>query len=292
MLKMKIAMNGALCAADTAVISVYDHGFLYGMGLFETFRTYGGQPFLLEEHLQRLAEGCRELSIAYEPDIGRIETLVTQLLSVNGMEDAYFRLSVSAGVDVLGLPGEEYGKPAEIIYIKSLPVPATGNGGKALQLLATRRNTPEGETRLKSFHYMNAINGKRELDRYPWAQGAEGLFLDDCGFVAEGIVSNVFFVQEGVLRTPALDTCILPGITRDWVIQAASAQGIPVEEGFYPWEALLEAEEIFLTNSVAEIVPVNRLFDNDGNVQTVADGKIGAVTEKLKELYREATQPD
>jgi 4-amino-4-deoxychorismate lyase len=291
---MQIAMNGVLCASETAVISVYDHGFLYGIGLFETFRTYGGRPFLLKEHLARLAGGCSELAIVYEPDEERINHMVGQLLEANGLEDGYFRLSVSAGTDILGLPGGSYEEPNEILYVKPLPVPsaAQGSEGRPLQLLDTRRNTPEGELRLKSFHYMNSILGKRELARYPWATGAEGLFLDDCGFISEGTVSNIFFVSEGVLRTPALETCILPGITRDWILATAQAAGITVEEGFYPWEALLEADEIFLTGSIQGLTPVTRLYDPDGGSLIVGGASVGAVTARLSELYALAVQQE
>ncbi|MNI74455.1 Branched-chain-amino-acid aminotransferase [compost metagenome] len=156
----------------------------------------------------------------------------------------------------------------------------------------TRRNTPEGELRLKSFHYMNSILGKRELSRYPWAAGAEGLFLDDCGFVSEGTVNNIFFVQEGVIHTPALETCILPGITRDWVIRTALTAGIPVEEGFYPWEALLEADEIFLTGSIQELTPVTRLYDTDGQSHSVGNASAGDITRRLSALYALAVRQE
>lgn len=283
---MQIAMNGAVCAGDSAVISVYDHGFLYGMGVFETFRTYNGQPFLLKEHLERLALGCQELSIVYKPEQARVEALIRKLLEANGLEDAYFRLSISAGADILGLPGERYAQPAEILYVKPLPALNTSWAeGRALQLLNTRRSTPEGELRLKSFHYMNSILGKRELARYPWSAGAEGLFLDDCGFVSEGTVSNIFFLQQGVLYTPAPETCILQGITREWVMGAASSAGMEVEEGFYSWEMLLEADEIFLTNSIQEVIPVTRLYDPDGGSKVVGAGAAGEATRRLAELY-------
>lgn len=287
---MQMAINGALCASDEAVVSVYDHGFLYGLGLFETFRTYEGQPFLLSEHLFRLSEGCRELGILYTPDESSIRKLVSRLLEANGLKDAYFRLSVSAGAEELGLPSGDYGRPTELLYVKPLPPRSVElyEKGKALQMLEIRRNTPEGEIRLKSFHYMNSILGRRELARYPWSQGAEGLFLDDCGFVAEGIVSNVFFVQDGTLFTPALETGILPGITRDWVIGTALEAGMPVEEGFWTWEALQEADEVFLTNSIQEVVPVTELFDTDGNKVIYGNAVAGPVTRRFMKLYAEA----
>lgn len=290
---MNIAVNGALCASDKAVISVYDHGFLYGMGVFETFRTYGGRPFLLPEHLERLAAGARELGIPYKPDLVRLTALVKDLLQANTLADAYFRLSVSAGEEPLGLPGDSYSRPAEILYVKPLPPernPAEWAAGRPLQLLETRRNTPEGERRLKSFHYMNSIFGKRELARYPWATGAEGVFLDDCGFISEGTVSNLFFIQGGTLYTPAAETNILEGITRDWVLRHAAEAGLEVEEGFYTWEMLLEADEIFLTNSVQELMPVTSLYDPEGNGLVISGGTAGERTAQLAALYRLAAE--
>ncbi|MDF2936553.1 MAG: 4-amino-4-deoxychorismate lyase [Paenibacillaceae bacterium] len=291
---MIIAMNGALCASDKAVISVYDHGFLYGMGVFETFRTYNGHPFLLAAHLERLAAAARELGIPYETDEARLAALVQELLQANGLEDAYFRLSVSAGEEPLGLPGDTYSRPAEILYVKPLPPErdaAVWAAGRPLQLLETRRNTPEGERRLKSFHYMNSIFGKRELSRYSWAQGAEGLFLDDCGFVSEGTVSNLFFIQGDTLYTPAAETCILEGITREWVLRHASEAGMEVEdEGFYTWEMLLEADEIFLTNSIQEIMPVTSLYDPEGNGLVIGGGAAGDRTRQLALHYRQAAE--
>lgn len=290
---MIIAMNGALCASDKAVISVYDHGFLYGMGVFETFRTYGGRPFLLPEHLERLTAGALELGIPYEPDPVRLAELVTELLQANNLADAYFRLSVSAGEEPLGLPGDTYSRPAEILYVKPLPLEkdaALWAAGRPLQLLETRRNTPEGERRLKSFHYMNSIFGKRELARYPWAQGAEGVFLDDCGFISEGTVSNLFFIQGDTLYTPAAETCILEGITRDWVLRHAAEAGLEVEEGFYTWEMLLEADEIFLTNSIQELMPVTSLYDPEGNGLIISGGTAGERTLELAARYHRAAE--
>lgn len=288
---MNIAVNGTLCEESEAVVSVYDHGFLYGIGLFETFRTYDGVPFLLKEHLRRLADGCGQLAIGYEPDEAALRALIGRLLAANGLADAYFRLTVSAGVDVLGLPAEPYRQPTEIVYVKSLPSPLPADAGKPLQLLALRRNSPEGDVRLKSLHYMNNILGKRELQRYPWAHGAEGLYLNEAGFVAEGIVSNVFFVSDGVVRTPSVDTGILPGVTRAHVLGLAGRLGYRVEEGHYRFEELAAAEELFLTNSIQEIVPVHALFEPDGTQRAIGRGRVrgggtGPVTRRLMDAYR------
>ncbi|MDF2714766.1 MAG: 4-amino-4-deoxychorismate lyase [Paenibacillus sp.] len=287
---MKIAVNGQICEDQEAVISVYDHGFLYGIGLFETFRTYGGRPFLLEPHLGRLSRSCMELGIRYAPEAAETESLIARLLSANGLKDAYVRFSVSAGVDLLGLPSTDYEKPNVIVYVKPLPPrdDRTYAEGKPIQLLELRRNSPEGSIRYKSFHYMNNILAKREMRRYEWAAGAEGIFLDAYGHVAEGIVSNLFWIKGGVVYTPAISTGILPGITREYVIGLAKRSGFDVREGRYEWSAVMEADEAFMTNSIQEIVPVNRGYELTGEARIIGGGLPGAVTNSLIKAYGEA----
>ncbi|TVY06774.1 aminotransferase class IV [Paenibacillus cremeus] len=289
---MKIVLNGNVINEEQAVVSVYDHGFLYGMGLFETFRTYGGSPFLLYRHLHRLAEGCRELDIAFEPKPAKLKVEVAKLLDANGLADAdaYFRYTVTAGVDILGLPSDSYKQPTEVLYVKPLPAahPSLYKEGKALQKLAIRRNSPEGALRHKSLHYMNNILAKKEMNRYPWAAGAEGLFLDAQGFLCEGIVSNVFFIKDGALHTPAKETGLLPGITRQLVMELADNLSIPFSEGWYRWEDLQQADEVFITNSIQELVPVSALFDEKGEAHPVESRGIGPMTQRLLTAYRQA----
>lgn len=284
---MIISINGTLTEEIQAVVSVYDHGFLYGIGLFETFRTYDRKPFLLAAHIERLTEGCRELGIIYEPNLTQLTARIEQLLQVNNLNDAYIRYSLSAGVEALGLPSENYAQPAEIIYIKPLPPrdERTYLQGKALQLLKLPRNTPEGLYRFKSFHYMNNILAKRELAQYAWATGAEGLMLSEDGYVAEGIVSNLFFVKKDTLYTPSLDTGILPGITRAHVIELAKQLQLHTQDGLYRWEDLVDADEVFLVNSIQEIVPVTTLYTPSGQAHTVGGGSRGPITSQLMQRY-------
>ncbi|MCY9662781.1 aminodeoxychorismate lyase [Paenibacillus chondroitinus] len=286
---MIISINGKLMDEQQAVVSVYDHGFLYGLGLFETFRTYNKVPFLLAEHMNRLAEGCKELGIEYEPDLERVQKLIDELLAANELQDAYIRFSVSAGVEALGLPSGDYGQPTEIVYIKALP-PRDAKiyeEGKSLQLLKLPRNTPEGLYRFKSFHYMNNILAKRELSQYPWATGAEGLMMSEEGYVAEGIVSNIFFIKDGTCYTPSLDTGILAGITRAHVLRIAQRGQIPAQDGLYRWEDLTEADEVFLVNSIQEIVPVTTLYTPSGQKISVGTGTTGPITRELIRTYNE-----
>ncbi|WP_138756003.1 aminodeoxychorismate lyase [Paenibacillus sinopodophylli] len=288
---MKVGLNGSVLEASEAVISVYDHGFLYGMGLFETFRTYGGVPYLLDRHLDRLHAGCEQLGIRYQTDPEQLIALLEELLKANELEDAYIRMTVSAGESELGLPTGDYERPNVLILVKALPPAndAVHMHGRELRLMHTRRNTPEGDVRYKSLHYMNNIIAKRELLSSKASVGAEGLMLSHEGWLAEGIVSNLFFVKNNVIYTPAISTGILPGITRGRVLELASSAGLSAEEGLYSREQLQQADEIWLTNSIQELVPVTRLTDTMGQTHVVGSGEAGAITRQLLSMYRQST---
>lgn len=287
---MKILVNGKVCNEKEAVVSVYDHGFLYGMGLFETFRTYRGQCFLLEEHLVRLSQSCEVLGIKWKADTKQVEKQINELLQINRLENAYFRFTVSSGTSALGLPTDVYQDANTIIYIKELPLIDEDlyRSGKPLQRLQIKRSTPEGAVRFKSFHYMNNILAKRELQNYSWAQDAEGLFLNEHNYLAEGIVSNLFFIRDDKLYTPAVSTGILAGITRAHVLELSVKCGLDVEEGFYNYEELLRADEVFITNSIQEIVPINKNFNEHGQMWMVGDGQAGKHTKQLLCEYRKS----
>ncbi|MCQ6563696.1 aminotransferase class IV [Paenibacillus mendelii] len=286
-----VGWNGLIKRAEETVISVYDHGFLYGMGLFETFRTYGGKPWLLERHLERLRAGCLELGIGYQADADAIHEWLARLMEANGLREAYVRLTVTAGEAGLGLPQEDYAEPNVVLLIKALPEPSERlyREGKELVLLKTCRNTPEGNTRFKSLHYMNNIMAKRELLGSGAAPGAEGLMLTREGWLAEGIVSNLFFVRNGIVCTPSLETGILPGITRQYVMELARSADLtmPVIEDFYGWEDLIQAEEAWVTNSIQELVPVTSLRSVNGQTIMVGNGTAGPVTLRLLAAYRD-----
>lgn len=286
-----IGMNHGVVDAKEAVVSVMDHGFLYGMGLFETFRTYNGVPFLLDRHLQRMAEGCQALGIPLRQDPESLIEWIRVVMNKNGLQEAYIRYTVTAGADILGLPAGEYKHPNQMLYMKELPAQPVNlyTEGKPLQLLSHRRNTPEGALRFKSLHYMNNILAKRELAGYHSASaGSEGLMLTADNCLAEGIVSNLFFISNKVLYTPSLETGILPGITREMVMELAQNAGYKVKEGLYRWEQLRAADEIFLTNSVQELVPVTSLYE-DNERFIVGKGSCGPMTEELLHLYRDRT---
>jgi len=287
---MKIYMNGQMMNAEEAMVSVYDHGFLYGLGLFETFRTYGGQGFLLERHMKRLETASLFLGIKLPITLEQLQPIVQSLLEANELADGYVRVTVSAGTGELGLPTQDYYEPTLIVMVKPIGDPTfeQWSKGKALQLLQTVRNTPEGPYRFKSLHYMNNIIAKRELLALGEATivGAEGLMLSKNGYIAEGIVSNLFFVKDETIYTPHLDTGILPGITREFVIELARQHGLTVVEGFYTFAQLWEASEIWMTNSIQELIPITTLLDTEGQRRSVSEGAAGNYCQQLSAAYR------
>lgn len=248
---MYIYVNGQVIHEQEAKISPLDHGFLYGMGLFETFRTYNGHPFLIDDHFARLAEGAQEMGITlpeyHQADVLRV---IRKLLDANGLDDAYFRWNVSAGVEGVGLTVAPYDSPETMVFVKQLP-PTPKE--KEARLLHTVRNTPEGAVRRKSHHYLNNILGKRELGDNP---GVEGIFLDQSNFLSEGIVSNLFWVKDDTLYTPSLATGCLPGITRAFVMKAAQAEGFTVIEGEFTADEPLGADTVFVCNAIQELVRI------------------------------------
>jgi 4-amino-4-deoxychorismate lyase len=285
---MKLWWNGRMAYESEAVIPITDHGFLYGMGLFETFRTYGGKPFGLKLHIERMQEGCRELRVHYAPEERQVREAVQALLEANGLEEAYIRWSVSAGAAPLGLPGPG-GYSAPNVFLLAKPLPKGTSAPKELHLLSLPRSTPEGPLRRKSFHYMNNILGKWELAQRTATAAAEGVFVDSAGDVVEGIVSNVFLVKDGVLFTPSLDTGCLPGVTRGIVLELAERLGTECREGRYAWDILKEADELFVTNSVQELTPVRQLFDAGGAPQQQWADVPGPLTRALTTAYRALT---
>ncbi|MFD3448331.1 aminodeoxychorismate lyase [Microbacteriaceae bacterium 4G12] len=272
---MLIYVNGAFVDEKEAVISPYDHGYLYGLGVFETFRVYNGHPFLFRDHYERLTTALSYLNIQWTLTKKDVLAIVDELLKRNSIQNARIRLNVSAGIGEVGLQTKSYGTPSCIMFIHPLPddIEIVEKVGAILKQC---RNTPEGDFRLKSHHYLNNILGKREIGDTPHK---EGIFLTKDGYVAEGIVSNLFFVANGVLCTPSLETGILNGITRSFILRLANTLGIPTKEGLFTKEELLKSDEVFVTNSIQEIVPLR-------SVDSVAFvGKEGTVTCKLLDAY-------
>lgn len=259
------------------MLSPFDHGFLYGIGVFETFRLYEGKPFLLDWHMDRLYSALEQLKIELELTKSEVLAILDRLLQLNQPPslDAKVRLNISAGPGGSGLFPEVYKNPGVMVMMNPYQ-PASVPAEKEGVILQVRRNTPEGPFRLKSHHFLNNLYGKRELGH---DAAKEGIFLTEGGAVAEGIVSNIFWRKDGCVYTPSLDTGILGGVTRRYVIERLADMGIEVIQGVYPLEELLFADEAWMTNSVQEIVPFRRIGS------TEFPGKDGNLSKRLQEAY-------
>ena len=273
-------MNGEYIQAEDLRISPFDHGFLYGAGFFETFRTYEGKVLLFQAHMDRLKTALSEYRIAMPYEAAEILTVVERLNDAAGGSDGYFRLNISAGVHDIGLAPASYPTPNVILFRKDLPATVRGVEKNAVWL-ETVRNAPESVVRHKSHNFLNNVGGRLEL---PSLKEMEGLFVTKEGFVAEGVTSNVFWVKGGELFTPAIETGILPGTTRSFIIQIARTAKITVHEGFYTKEAVETADELFVTNAVQELVPLA----NIGEIKL--PGASGVYYKKLHDLYEQVIE--
>lgn len=271
-------MNGEYVQAEDLRISPYDHGFLYGAGFFETFRTYDGNVFLFKAHMDRLRSALSEYRIAMPYKDADILAAIEQLNDAAGRSDGYFRLNVSAGVHDIGLAPSSYPTPNVILFRKELPVTVSGTEKNGFWL-ETVRNNPESTVRHKSHNFLNNVRGRLEL---PSLKESEGLFVTKEGFVAEGVTSNVFWMKDDVLFTPAVETGILPGTTRWFVMNIAQSKNIGVNEGFFSKEDVENADELFVTNAVQELVPLASIGD------ILLPGASGFYYKKLHNLYRKA----
>ncbi|MGL4522057.1 MAG: aminodeoxychorismate lyase [Bacilli bacterium] len=234
-------------------ISPFDHGFLYGLGAFETLRTYDGKLWRWDMHMERLDTALQMLHIRPKYNSNQLQQIIQELENRNGLQNSYIRLNVSAGVAPIGLKTSEYDNPTYIIFIKPLPKMLHE---KKLEVVKTPRNTPEGSFRIKSHHYLNSWLGKQELGD---SVDKEGLMLTEDGFVAETIVGNVFWRKGERIYTPSLALGILAGTMRKWVINTLQKSPYACVEGRFTLAHLYDADEVWMTNAVQGIVRVASL---------------------------------
>jgi branched-chain amino acid aminotransferase len=279
---MQIYVNGKLVSRDDAKISVFDHGFLYGDGVFEGIRVYEGNVFRLEEHIDRLFESAK--TIALDVGLSRTELIEATLNTVaaNGKRECYIRLIVSRGPGDLGIDPDKCTQGATVVIIVDIislyPQVYYDNGIK-LATSSVRRIPSEClDPRIKSLNYLNNIMAKIDVKK---AGVPEAIMLNTRGFVAECTADNIFVVKDGALKTPQLLHGALGGVTRAAVLELAGKAGIPNTEERLALHDLYNADECFLTGTGAEIMPV---IDVDG--RRVNDGKPGPMTHRLLEMYR------
>ena len=279
---MLVYVNGHFLPKDEARISVFDHGFLYGDGIYETLRSYQGKIFLLNKHLTRLKHSADAVSLSLPLSLEKIGDALREALTVNKLQDAYLRIQISRGAGDIGLDPALCPAPTMIIITKPFKEYPREHyeKGVAVAVVQTRRNHPLAlSPAIKSTNFLNNILAKIESLK---AGAYEGIMLNWKGRVAEGTISNIFIVRKGVLMTPHLETGILEGVTRDLVLHLARTAEIPVDEATLRPRDLQRADECFITNTTIEIMPVTAV---DGT--PVGSGLPGAVTRKLVHAYRE-----
>jgi branched-chain amino acid aminotransferase len=282
---MRIAIiNGRVCTPEEARISVYDRGFLYGDSIFETVRTYSGKPFALGDHLARLARSAERLFIELPASLETIAAEVEQGIAQAQNPESFVRIMITRGSGALGLDPALAHDPNRVILVEPFEPPPSAayqEGTGAITFRTVRATDATPAAGAKVANYLTSVLAIREARK----QGAsEAFIIDGRGRVLEGTTSNVFLVKSGTLVTAPEESGILSGITRAYLLKAAEQLGVKIEIRDIHEEELLEADELFISSTLREVLPVVRL---DG--RSVGSGKPGPVTGKIHVEFRKAT---
>jgi len=284
-------VDGTLVPADEATVSVADRGFRYGDAAFETLRAYGGTVFAWQAHADRLERTCETLGFAKAiPPRDDLHDRIQATLAANDLADAYVRLSVTRGVQDGKLTPDSRVDPTVIVVVKPLPRGGLAgeppwDGPATLQTVETRRPSASAlPPDAKTHNYLNGILARLELRRAANEAFAadEAILRDESGTVVEGATSNLFFVADGELCTPSAALPLLPGITRDIVLEEAREEGLPIRTGHFAVTDVRDADEVFATNATWEVRPV-------GSVDGI-DREVGPMTELLRRRYAERVE--
>ncbi len=281
----KVNLNGQLVPQEEAKVSVFDHGLLYGDGVFEGIRAYGGRVFKLAEHVARLYRSARSIRLEVPITPAEMTAAIEETLAANGLSDAYIRVVVTRGVGTLGLDPDKCPNPQYFIIADSIVLYPDELYRQGLEIVtvSTVRNHPAAlNPRIKSLNYLNNIMAKIEGKN---AGVLEALMLNAEGFVAECTGDNIFIVSDKVLRTPPISAGILEGITRNTVIELAREAGYVVREEDLTQYDVYTADECFLTGTAAEVIAVVKV---DG--RTIGTGEPGPVTKDLLQRFRALTR--
>lgn len=281
MQQVLVYVDGKLVPKEQATVSVFDHGFLYGDGVFEGIRVYGGNVFRLKEHIDRLYESAKTIALEIPLTPEEMIRATLDTVAANGKRDCYIRLVVSRGAGDLGIDPAKCRRPTIVIIADSIQLypQELYDNGAALVTASVRRIPMESlDPRIKSLNYLNNILAKIEAKR---AGALEAIMLNHHGLVAECTADNLFIVKSRTLRTPDLMQGALGGITRKAVLDLARKAGLACEETVLGLHDLYNADECFLTGTGAEIVPVIAV---DG--RKVGDGKPGPITKQLLADFR------
>jgi branched-chain amino acid aminotransferase len=282
---MLVYLNGKIVPKEEAKVSVFDHGFMYGDGIYETLRAYKGVLFHLDKHLERLQQSADAIFLKLPLSLEKIGDALNDTVKANKLSDAYVRIQISRGYGEIGLDPALCPVPTMVIVAKPFKdYPAEHyERGVAVAIVNTRRNHPLAlSPSIKGTNFLNNILAKVEAIR---AGAYEGIMLNWEGSVAEGTISNIFHVKSGVLFTPDLKTGILEGVTRGLVLDLARKEKLKIQEAMILPKDLRDADECFITNTTIEVMPVSKI---DG--KAVGNGMPGPVTALLRRAYKDEVQ--
>lgn len=281
-----IWIDGTFHDRDSAKISVFDHGLLYGDGVFEGMRTYNGKVFRLREHIQRLYDSAKAIAMTVPISMDQMEAVTVEVVERSGIGEAYLRHVVTRGTGDLGLDLRNCEVATVIIICDQLRMFPAERLAAGLRLVTAGTPTPHRESlspRVKSLNYLPHVMAKFEGT----SVGAdEVLMLDSSGFVAEASGQNVFVVKDGVVRTPPPSAGILKGITRDVILELCAAQHIPVREEIINRYDVYTADEVFLSGTATEMVPVREV-----DSRPIGAGCPGPITVRLREAFQALVRP-
>jgi len=276
---MFVYLNGKIVPAKEAVVSVFDHGFLYGDGVYETMKVYDGVVFMIDEHLQRLYRSASLIGLTIPSVSDGLKIAIYETLMANSLRNAYVRVTVSRGPGAIGLDPDFCPVPTVVIIMedfKEYPA-AYYKNGISLIIPETRRNLKEAiNPQIKSLNFLNNILAKIEAKK---KNAYEAVMLNADGNLTEGTISNIAFYKNNTLCTPSIACGILDGITRGIVLDLARREGLQVKEGTFTKEEIYGAQEVFITNTTMEVMPVSKIDD-----RTYPVGKIAGL---LRTLYRQ-----
>jgi branched-chain amino acid aminotransferase len=282
-----VNLDGDLLPPEAATVPVLDRGFLYGDSVYEVCRTYRGVPFALDRHFKRLQQSAARLELPL-PALDDLEREIARTLRAAGNEESYVRIVVTRGVGQFGLAPHLSEERRVVVIVKPLEPPKAElyERGLKLAVVPIRRNPPRAlDPALKTGNYLNSVLALAQARRMG---GDDALMLDLVGRVTELSSSNVFFVKDGVVVTPALSLGLLEGITRAVVMELGRARGLIVREAFHGPEALAGADEVFVTSTLREVMPVTELLlgaEGATELRAVGAGKPGPFTKQLRDAF-------
>ena len=281
--EVQVYIDGEYYPKSQAKVSVYDHGLLYGDGVFEGIRAYNGIVFKLNEHIDRLYRSAHALRLTIPLTKEEMTTIVLETLRKNNLRDAYIRLVVTRGIGDLGLDPRKCPKPTVIIITDTISIMSREAKEKGITTMIAwvRRNSVDSTTHeIKSLNYLNSVIAKMEAT----ANGVdEAICLDKNGFISEGVGENLFIVKDGKLVTPPSSTGALAGITAKFTINLAKSLGYEVAETNLTPFQLFTADEAFFTGTAAEVVPIREV-----NKRQIGSGSPGPITKKLMAAFQKA----